>query len=218
MKRYLVVVALLAASLARAAETDDVFKHPTSGKELLATVLAEPSSALAHSQVLHGRFTHRKFLNELPKPLNASGEFTFARDLGVYWHTQQPFDSVFILTRQGLIERDGGAETMRLSADDQPGVRVIANIFLALFTLDVTSLETSFDLYGAKQGARWTIALRPKSGAVASVFKAAVVGGSSEVEQIVLTDRHDDRTVIELQAVTHSSDAPTEAVRALFKH
>ena len=218
MKRYALLVMLLLSVSARADDADnDVFKHPATGQALLKTVLEEPSGNLAHSQVLQGRFTHQKFLSELPKPLTAAGEFTFARDLGVYWHTEQPFDSVFILTQQGIVQRDEGAETLRLSADEQPAVRVIANIFLALFTLDIATLDASFDLYGEKQNSRWSIGLKPKSSAIANVFKQAVVSGGKDVDQIVLTDKHDDRTVIDLQAVTHMSDAPSAAVRALFK-
>jgi hypothetical protein len=216
IRRGVLLVALCVALSAYAADYD-VFKHPATGKTLLETVLAEPSADLASSQVLQGKFSHRKYLSEIPKPLIASGEFTFARDLGVFWHTEQPFDSIFILTRQGIVQRDEGAETLRLSADDQPAVRVIANIFLALFTLDLATLDATFDLYGEKQNSRWTIGLKPKSNAVANVFKQAIVSGGKEVEQITLTDRHDDRTIIDLQSVAHSSDAPNAAVRALFK-
>ncbi|HYM34352.1 MAG TPA: outer membrane lipoprotein carrier protein LolA [Steroidobacteraceae bacterium] len=216
--KYFALLAAMIFSLAVHADDNDVFQHPAAAKALLDTVLAEPSGNLAHSQVLQGRFTHRKYLSESPKPLNAAGEFTFARDLGVYWHTQQPFDSVFILTRQGIVQRDEGAETLRLSADEQPAVRVIGNIFLALFTLDLTTLDASFELYGAKQNAKWSIGLKPKSSAVASVFKQAVINGGKEVEQIILTDKHDDRTIIDLQAVTHTADAPSASVHALFNH
>jgi len=218
VKTWLWCGALFFARAACGAEADvEVFKHPAAGHVLLETVLSEPSKNLVHSQVLQGRFAHRKFLSEIQKPLTASGEFTFARELGVYWHTQQPFDSVFILTPRGLVQRDEGAETLRLSADDQPAVRVIANIFLALFTLDLTTLDVAFELFGVKQGERWTIGLKPKSGAVASVFSQATVSGAAEVEQIVLTDKHGDRTVIDLQAVVPTSAPASAAVRALFK-
>ena len=217
MRIFLLFAALVLSLAGHAAENDDVFAHHATAKQLLDTVLVEPSANLAHSHVLQGRFTHRKFLHELPQPLTANGEFTFARDLGVYWHTEQPFDSIFILTRQGLVQRDEGAETLRLSSDEQPAVRVIANIFLALFTLDLSTLDSTFELYGEKQNAHWTIGLKPKSTAVASVFKQATVSGGKEVQEIVLTDKHDDRTVIDLQSVVHTSDPPSVAVRALFK-
>ena len=96
-----------------------------------------------------GRFTHQKHLTEIPQPLTATGEFTYARGLGVYWHTLQPFDSVFVLTQQGIVQRDEGAETVRLSAQEQPAVRVIADIFLAL--VHARCHEPELDLRSVRQ-------------------------------------------------------------------
>jgi len=221
MRRFVCMLLLTVVAQMAAAAPPEVFQHPTDGKTLLTTVLVEPSKHLADSQVLQGRFTHSKHLSEIPQPLTATGEFTFARDLGVYWHTQQPFDSVFVLTQQGMVQRDEGAETLRLSADEQPAVRVIANIFLALFTLDVATLNASFDLYGqppsASSKSQWVVGLKPKSGAVANVFQQALISGGKDVQQVVLTDKHGDRTVIDLQNIVHRSAAPDAQTRALFK-
>jgi hypothetical protein len=206
---------LLLVATAQAADVDP-FQHPTSGSALLGTTLAVPAQSLGNAKVLTGRFVHQKHLSEVPQPLLANGEFTYARGLGVYWHTQQPFDSVFILTQQGIVQRDEGAETVRLSAQDQPAVRVIADIFLALFTLDVTSLSSTFDLFGKSQGERWIVGLRPKSAAIGSVFKQATITGAKDVEQVVLVDVHGDRTIIDLKDTQYSSAAPSAAVTALF--
>jgi hypothetical protein len=216
MKTLCSVLALMLLVASAAHADDEVFKYPATGRVLLETMLVEPSRALSKAQVLQARFTHRKFLSEIPQPLTSSGEFVFLRDVGVFWHTQQPFDSVFILTQQGILQRDEGAETLRLSADTQPAVRVIANIFFALFTLDVAALNASFDLYGQKQGDKWSIGLKPKSAAVAGVFKQAIVSGGASVEQVVLMDKRGDRTVIDMNAVTYATAVPA-SVRALFK-
>ena len=216
--KFLLLVCL--SLLTSSARCDDVFAHPVTGRQLLDTILAEPSSALAGAKVLQGRFVHRKTLSELPKPLVSTGEFIFARDLGVYWRTREPFDSVFVLTPQGLAQTDEGAETLRLSADRQPAVRVIAKVFFALFALDVDALSGSFDLFAAPRAARssepWTIGLRPKSSAVANVFQRALLTGRRDVEQVVLIDKHGDATTIELRAVEHSAAEPSAAMRALF--
>ena len=198
------------------AQQVDPFEHPTTGSALLNTTLAVPARTLADAKVLTGRFVHQKHLSEVPQPLVANGEFTYARGLGVYWHTQQPFESVFVLTQRGIVQRDEGAETLRLSAHEQPAVRVIADIFLALFTLDVTSLSSSFDLFGKSQGERWIVGLRPKSATIGSVFKQATITGAKDVEQVVLVDAHGDRTVIDLANTQYSSAAPSASITALF--
>jgi hypothetical protein len=212
MMRVLLVSLGLFASTAGAAEL------PVTGEQLLRTTLSRPAAQLAKAQVLSGKFTHRKHLREIPKPLTATGEFVFARELGVYWHTQKPFDSVVVLTPQGILEKAEGTQTLHLSADEQPAVRVIASVFLALFTLDMNTLEKNFRLFSEGETAgRWTIALEPRGGAIANVFVHATVSGTRDVEQVVLTDAHGDRTVIDLTAIDYSNAAPTPVTRALFQ-
>lgn len=214
LRASVLALGLLCASLVHAQA--DPFEHPTTGAALLESTLAGPAKNLANAKVLTGQFVHQKYLSEIPQPLVANGEFTYARALGVYWHTQQPFDSVFVLTQSGIVQRDEGAETIRLSAQDQPAVRIIADIFLALFTLDVSSLGSSFDLFGKSQGERWIVGLRPKSATIGSVFKQATITGAKDVEQVVLVDAHGDRTVIDLKSIQYSAAAPSAAVTALF--
>ena len=204
---------MLWSALTQAAEP---FAHPASGEALLKGVLARPAAQLTRSQVVSGKFTHRKQLREVPKPLTATGEFIFARSLGVYWHTQKPFDAVVVLTPKGILEKAEGSQTLQLSADDQPAVRMIANVFLALFTLDMTSLEKNFKLSSASEGTRWTIGLEPRSGAIAQVFTRATVSGSTDVEQVMLTDVHGDSTVIDLTAIQYSNSPPDAATRGRF--
>lgn len=209
-----------AAPAAQSAEPGDaveaVFGHPARARALLATTLAAPAKTLASAQTLRGTFAHQRYLSETPQPLTATGEFVFARGLGVHWRTLKPFDSTFILTAQGVVQRDEGVETLRASADEQPAVRMLADVFLALFTLDVRSLEASFDLYAMSQGERWLLGLAPKSSAAASVFQRAALSGAANVEQIVLIDRLGERTVVELRELSISTEPPDAAVRALF--
>lgn len=196
--------------------TDAVFAHPTAGRALLSTTLAQPARALAQAQVLRGAFAHQRHLSEMPQPLTASGNFVFARELGVYWRTLQPFESELVLSERGVIQRDEGAESLRISAQEQPGVRVLADIFLALFTLDVRSMEASFELYAMSQGERWLVGLKPRSTALAHVFDRATLSGAQHVEQIVLTDARGDRTVIELRDIQIATAPPDAQTRALF--
>lgn len=207
---------LFACCIAADAQAADPFAHPTTGDALLSSTLTRPAATLRKAQVLRGSFTHSRYLSEIPKPLVGNGDFVFVRDLGVYWHTAKPFESVIVLTPKGIEQRDAGARTVHLSADEQPAVRVIANIFLALFTLDVASLDRNFQLFAVEEGERWTIGLRPRSSAVGHVFREATVSGVADVEQVVLFDVHGDRTVIDLSDIRHSDATAAADVRALF--
>jgi outer membrane lipoprotein-sorting protein len=217
MKPIVLFLILASAGLAPA-HGQDVFTHPVDGKTLLTTTLHVPVSRMRDTQVLQGEFQQRKHLSEIPQPLTSNGDFIFVRELGVRWHTQTPFDSIFVLTQNGLLQSDQGAESLRLSAHEQPSVRVIASVFFALFTLDVDALEKNFALFAHANNpdARWTLGLRPKGNAIASVFKEAIVSGTTDVERIVLIDKRGDRTEIELRNVKYVATA-SKQVRALFE-
>lgn len=211
-----VAVLLLAAWCSVGAHAAPPQAQPVTGEALLKGTLAKPAARLATAQVLSGRFTHGKQLRDIPRPLTATGEFVFARELGVYWHTREPFDSVVVLTPSGIAEKVDGTQTMQLSADDQPAVRMIAKVFLALFTLDMASLERNFSLTSMTDGSRWTIGLAPRGKSIASVFAQATISGGADVEQVILTDAHGDRTVIDLTDLQYSDSRPDAKTRALF--
>jgi hypothetical protein len=218
MRRRLALgwLAWLSTFPAFAAPPTDPFTQPVTDEAPLRAALSRPAAKLLKAQVLKGQFTHSRFLSEIPRPLVANGEFTFVRDLGVYWHTRQPFDSIVVLTREGLVQSDEGGPAQSIAAREQPAVRLIANIFMALFTLDVSSLRRDFDLYSGKQEERWIIGLKPRNKAIVGVFSQATVAGAEDVEQVVLTDAKGDRTVIDLRSITYSSDPAGADVRALF--
>jgi hypothetical protein len=210
--------ALLFLTCAPDARAADPFENPVTDEAQLRLMLSRPASKLRTARVLQGQFRHTRQLQEIPKPLIALGEFTIVAELGVVWHTRQPFDSVVVLTAAGLAQSDDGGPVQRISAEAQPAVRLLRNIFTALFTLDTQSLARDFNLYGVQEqkDSRWIIGLKPRAKSVERVFGEATVEGTDEVERIVLTDAHGDRTTIELTGITYSGDAPGAEVRAQF--
>jgi hypothetical protein len=114
--------------------------------------LSRPAAALRDAQVMRGQFVYKKFLKEIPQPLISRGDFLFARELGIDWHTREPFDSDFVLTAKGMTQRDDGKITLQMNANEQPAVQIVAHIFLALLSLDVASLQNSFALSGWQRG------------------------------------------------------------------
>lgn len=216
--RWLLPALLLLVQAARADQAD-VFAHPLNPAQMSA-LLGPSARPLAASPGLRGHFEQHKYLPDLPKPLLSTGEFIFARDIGVWWHTRTPFDSIFILTRDGARSRDeGGAET-KVSASDQPGVAVAARIFFALFALDFEALSKDFDTYGIATGsgksAGWQVGLRPKSAAMAAVFRESLIEGRQRAERIELRDAHGDRTEILLPEVSILSEGLGAADKQRF--
>jgi hypothetical protein len=187
----------LAIVSAGAVAADDVFAHPATVAEL-QQLLKPAQAALADTQALRGRFEQRKFLSGIPQPLRSAGEFTFARDRGIWWHTVQPFESELVLTRAGIRERDASGGGSNLSAEQQPALRIVADVFLSLFALDPQRLTQSFQTYGRPAGPGWVLGLAPRAGALATAIGRVTIRGATRVEQVVLEDRHGDRTELEL--------------------
>ncbi len=208
---------LLAMCAASAPQAGDVlFDRPRSAGDLVATVLSDTAGKLRQAQTLRGKFVLRKHLREIPAPLTATGEFVFARDLGIYWHTVTPFDSVFLLTPRGASQRDEGSESFRMDAAQQPGVRAALEIFVALFGLDVDSLANNFQLYGVGDSKGWRVGLRPRAAAMSAVFTQAIVSGKAQIEHIELSDNNGDRTEIAVRDMQPENKAPDAQTRALF--
>lgn len=209
----------------------DVFAHPKSADDLAKNLLTQPATALARAKILRGKFTHKKYLSEIPAPLEAQGEFTFLRGGGLYWHTLKPFESVFILTPDAIVQKDEGGAAVKLDASQQPAVHAAASIFMALFSVDLKSLSTQFMLFGSNcpldvkkgntksskgQKDTWQLGLRPKDSAMSAVFKQAIVSGAVRVREVELQDAHGDRTVIELLETELLDREPTAQERALL--
>jgi hypothetical protein len=209
------LIVLVASGAAAHAAEPAVFEHPLTAEQLLKGPLAEPTATLRDAKLMRGSFIYRKFLAEIPQPLTSHGDFAFARELGVDWHTRQPFDSDFVLTLNGITQREDGRTTLQQSASAQPAVKVIARIFLALLSLDVNSLQGSFDLSGVQQGRQWQVGLRPKVAAMAGAFREAVLSGGAQVDTLVMWDANGDRSEITFSDPKYSP-ALTADDRALF--
>jgi len=211
---------LLMATTSRAddAAIADVFQHPASAAELtmLLGAVAKTSSAAA---TLRGNFVQRKFLHELPQPLQSSGEFLVARGTGVDWRTHKPFESEVVMTPKALIQRGPDGKPQRVNASQQPGLAAVSQVFDALFALDIDQLAQSFTLFGEKDegsAGGWRLGLVPREPAFAKVIARIVVNGVAEPRLITLFEASGDRTEIELADIK-AQDTLADADRQRFQ-
>ena len=203
--------------LQTSAASAPVFQQPAT-TEQIRQLIAPAAKELKQSPVVRGNFVQRKYLKDVPKPLKSSGDFIIAREQGIYWHTRLPFDSEFILTPDSMVQLDGGTTAVRLSAAQQPGMRVVGDVFFSIFNLDPTALASNFKLFGlARQRGAWVLGLSPKNPALASVLSAAVINGNSRVNKVELWDVHGDRTEIMMTTRKATSSSLTTAEAALFR-
>jgi hypothetical protein len=199
-----------------AAEPAPVFARRATPAEL-AAITAPAARSLAGAKAVRGRFVQRRFLAGLARPLESSGTFLFAREAGIEWHTEKPFDSQFLLTESRIRQRDEGGDSIEITAADQPALAVVARVFFALFALDVDSLSHDFELYGREAGnAGWELGLKPRAEALGSVFRHAQVHGGGAVRTVTLEDGNGDRSEIEFSDVVFDPKGLTPEERRRF--
>ena len=178
-----------------------VFTHPATPAQL-AALTGAAARAIADAKVVRGRFVQRRHLAGLTRPLESSGTFVFAREAGIDWHTHQPFDSQFLLTGSHITQRDEGGVSLRIDAAEQPALAVVSRVFFALFELDLEKLSRDFELFGESAGyGGWVLGLKPRTDAMAGVFRQALVRGASAVARVTLEDGNGDASEIEFHDV-----------------
>ena len=212
MRAGLLVMLLAGAPVALPAEPVAV----TSAAQL-STLTRDTARSLSHAQAVRGVFVQKRHLAGLAKPLESDGNFLFARGTGIEWHTEKPFDSQFILTPNGMTQRDEGGDTLHVSVADQPALTVVSRVFFALFALDFEALSQDFTMAGVDGGKEpWRLELKPKTAALGSVFRRALVSGDATVKSVRLEDANGDVTEIGLRDVQYDPTGLTADERRRF--
>ena len=188
-------------------------------------VMGSPSAAIAagndsSAAVIRGQFTQHKYLAELQQPLVSSGQFVIAAGHGLIWQIEQPLQVQLVITRQQLVQRSDGEQTTRIDADQQPALRVVTAILMAIFETDTDRLQRYFDVKKetAADGSGWTLTLQPATAGVRKFIQHVRIQGQGEaqVQHIEIQQAGGDHSEIDLQT---DSDGPTtlsEKEKALF--
>jgi len=166
--------------------------------------------------VLQGAFEQTKTLAGFKNPLVSRGEFLVARGQGVWWHTQQPFESTLVVTRTRLFTRnaDGSASSL-MDAQAEPGVRQVNELVFSLLAADLDVLADKFTLAAQAVGANgWTLTLTPRDPDIAKFLVRAVLTGEHDVQTVRLEQARGDTTLIRFSRQASSAAlTPEESAR-----
>jgi hypothetical protein len=198
-----------------ASARDAVFERRATPQQLLQ-LATNATSALRSAQVVRGQFLQRRHIAELPRPLQSKGEFLFARGLGIEWRTTMPFASQLVITPKGLVQSDDSGATRTLDASKEPAIRVVAEIFFAVFALDLRALEKDFVTFGMRRDTGWVIGLEPKQAYMRGLFKEILIAGNAGIDTITLIDPAGEQTVITLAGTRYESAPLAAAERTRF--
>jgi outer membrane lipoprotein-sorting protein len=171
-----------------------------------ATVASAPAADFARmiherlkiSPVLKGEFEQAKTLKGFRNPLVSKGEFMLARGQGMWWHTQQPFESTLVVTKTRLFTRsaDGSASNL-MDAQDEPGLQQVNALIFSLLAADLDVLADKFSVVAQPVGADgWTLVLTPRDPNVAQFLVRATLAGERDVQTMRIEQAGGDATQI----------------------
>ena len=150
------------------------------------------------SPVLKGEFEQTKTLKGFRNALVSKGEFLVARGQGVWWHTQQPFDSTLVVTKTRLFTRnaDGSANDL-MDAQAEPGLRQVNELIFSLLAADPEALADKFTVVAQPVGASgWTLTLTPRDANLAKFLVRATLAGERDVQSVHIDEARGDATQI----------------------
>ena len=206
MTRLLRVLALAVTAFAAvpssAAPTDDALKLV--------------HERLKIAPVLKGEFEQTKTLKGFKNPLVSKGEFLVARGQGVWWHTQQPFESTLVVTKTKLFTRNpDGSATNLMDAQAQPGLQQVSELIFSLLAADLDALAGKFDIVAQPNGnAGWTLTLTPRDANLARFLVRATLAGERDVQSVRIEESRGDTTQIRFShQVPANALATDEAAR-----
>jgi hypothetical protein len=190
--RFFLLLLLLFAGTAHS-QTD-----PTLATQIAARVHSVP--------VLHGAFTQERQIAGFSKPLKSEGHFVAAQASGVIWDTQTPFPGRLVITADGIRESAPDSAPVRLDAAQEPALKEINRIMLAVLQGDLNVLQEHFDFSGAIDAAGWRLVLTPR-GAIAQAIGSIEVCGMEHITRVQIDERNGDRSEIVFSAFDASATA-----------
>ncbi len=156
---------------------------------------ADLVAAFAHKPDVSAEFVEQRFFPFKKEPVSLKGEVRVSTEHGLSLHYTEPEERVVVIDRQGLLLRQPGGEK---KAPDDPRGRVVNDALLHILQFDFAALSGSFDLYGQRENAGWTLVLVPRAAELARILgRITVAGVGDSVRHIEI--RRSSRQQIEIQ-------------------
>ncbi|MDR2862590.1 MAG: outer membrane lipoprotein carrier protein LolA [Puniceicoccales bacterium] len=185
-----------------------------------ALTLEELQTQLAGRPVVRCDFVQERQISGFARPLKSQGAILVARDHGLWWHQQKPFEMTLLLDSQRMVQTVAGQAPQIITAEKNPQLFQFNHLLVAIFRADRAVLEKNFTVTFT-DGAGWTLVLIPKEAPLNKVFRRITLTGDSvdaaRLVQIVLEDTQNDRTTLRFLNHRGGSAELSEVEKAYFK-
>jgi hypothetical protein len=147
------------------------------------------------SPTVRGKFVQSKTLSGVSKKLNSEGFFIVDKGKGVFWVTEKPIYQTLKVSDSGIRIGNKSGVLMNLDARNEPSVKYINELVLAIFSGDMSALEKLFNYSGDVRAKDWNLELTPKN-TVSMPFKKIMIVGSSAISRISFVSKDGDLTEV----------------------
>ena len=184
---------VLGLSLAMAS----VFDHPmdATSKQVLTRILTQ----MNRYNTVTGDFKQTKSIKKLNRDFVTTGTFRISKTAGIVWKTQKPFPSEMTVSDDGITERNASGQVRTISSKDNPVFSEISSTIQALFSGNLSELETRFNIYylevkamvdGGAYGTKshHRIGLVPREASVRKMIANIEMDVSDYLDKVVITD------------------------------
>jgi outer membrane lipoprotein-sorting protein len=161
-------------------------------------VLAYLTARLDQASAIHADFVQTKTLQALKRPLRTSGKLVFARDHGVLWRIEKPYQASYALSTEKITEIGLDGSRKVRSAREVPALAQVGRVFQAIFQGNVRGLEEHFAVTVNGDAEHWRVDLAPKP-ALQRFIKSIVARGGRYLDLIEIEEAQGDRTRIEFR-------------------
>jgi hypothetical protein len=114
---------------------------------------------LRRRATVEASFEEHRWFPFRKKPVVLTGEVRIDAARGLSLHYGQPQERTVIIDDQGLLIREHGRDSI---PPDDPRARLADSALLDVLRFDFAALADRFELYGLRDGPRWTMALVPR--------------------------------------------------------
>ncbi len=173
---------------------------------LLLTLMISAASLYSHASLLDqleensqqlpsltGSFKQTKIIAALPVPLSSHGSFHYDAANGITWSTLAPIHSTMKITSNGILDDSGKPQTA--NTQNFP-----STVLLSVISGNLKSLTDYFTVEEMGDINDWQLSLTPKTAAVATYITAIEARGKTYTEELIITERNGDKTLIQFSA------------------
>jgi GT2 family glycosyltransferase len=149
------------------------------------------------------------------KPVVLTGEVRIDAARGLSLHYEQPQERTVIIDDRGIVIRERGRDS---SPPADPRARLADSALLDVLRFAFTALADRFELYGVRDGPRWTLALVPRVAEIRRTLGNILVEGEGDrVRRIQLRRSATERVDILVDEPKPEAPFSAEELRRYFR-